>query len=106
VIAGRLAAADPSLRLLVLEAGPHTYGLPEHRQPARYLSHLQPNSETMTFNVARPSESVAGRAVVVPSAHCVGGGSSVNCMSTSLDRRIVLGMNIFSSHDVHSCFCV
>jgi alcohol oxidase len=94
LIAGRLAAADPSLKLLVLEAGPHTRGLDAHRQPARYTSHLHPSSKTVTFNVAKPSEKLGGRAIVVPSGRCVGGGSSVNCkfdvtMSTHVSTLIV-----------------
>ena len=84
MIAGRLAAADPSLRLLVLEAGPHTRGLDAHRQPARYPIHLHPTSKTATFNVSKPIEELGDRTVVVPSAHCVGGGSSINRMSLCL----------------------
>jgi len=80
VIAGRLAAADPSLKILILEAGPHTRDLDKHRQPGRYLSHLHPSSKTMTFNVAKPSDHIGGRAAIVSCGHCVGGGSSVNCM--------------------------
>ncbi|KAJ6624000.1 GMC oxidoreductase-domain-containing protein [Mycena sp. CBHHK59/15] len=78
LIAGRLAAADPSLKILVLEAGEHTRGLAAHTQPARYFSHLAPTSTTVTFNVSKPSEHIGGRALVTPSARCMGGGSSVN----------------------------
>ncbi|KAF8213497.1 hypothetical protein K438DRAFT_1956877 [Mycena galopus ATCC 62051] len=78
LIAGRLASADPSLRILILEAGEHTRGLPAHIQPARYMSHLAPTSTTVTFNASKPSQSLGGRPLVVPSGRCVGGGSSVN----------------------------
>ncbi|KAJ7017403.1 GMC oxidoreductase-domain-containing protein [Mycena alexandri] len=78
LIAGRLAAADPSLRILILEAGEHTRDLPAHTQPARYLSHLAPNSTTLTFQVAKPSEHLGGRPLIVPVGRCLGGGSSVN----------------------------
>ncbi|KAJ7126761.1 GMC oxidoreductase-domain-containing protein [Mycena epipterygia] len=78
LIAGRLAAADPSLRILILEAGEHTLGLPSHIQPARFFSHLSPTSTTVTFNVAQPSQHIGGRSLVSPSARCLGGGSSVN----------------------------
>ncbi|KAJ6520923.1 GMC oxidoreductase-domain-containing protein [Mycena vulgaris] len=78
LIAGRLAAADPSLRILILEAGEHTQGLPAHTHPARYLSHLAPTSTTVTFNVSNPSPHLGGRSLVTPSARCLGGGSSVN----------------------------
>ncbi|KAI0761982.1 alcohol oxidase-like protein [Trametes elegans] len=78
VIAGRLAAADPTLSILVLESGPTTRDDPLHTQPARYLYHLRPESTTVRFNVARESAALAGRAPVVPSAQCLGGGSSIN----------------------------
>ncbi|KAJ7745758.1 GMC oxidoreductase-domain-containing protein [Mycena metata] len=78
LIAGRLAAADPSLRILILEAGEHTKDISSHTQPARYLSHLAPTSTTLAFHVAKPSEHLAGRPLIVPVARCLGGGSSVN----------------------------
>ncbi|KAF8905672.1 GMC oxidoreductase-domain-containing protein, partial [Mucidula mucida] len=78
VIAGRLAAADPSLKLLILEAGEHTKDLAAHVQPARYFSHLAPTSKTVTFNVGKKSEHIGGRSLVTPSGRCLGGGSSVN----------------------------
>ncbi|KAH9053396.1 alcohol oxidase-like protein [Lactarius vividus] len=46
VIAGRLAAADANLRVLLLEAGPTTYNDPAHTQPLSFLSHLAPGSRT------------------------------------------------------------
>ncbi|KIY51711.1 alcohol oxidase [Fistulina hepatica ATCC 64428] len=80
VTAGRLAAADPSLKILLIESGEHTKGLDTHSQPARYFSHLGPTSKTVTFNIGRPSEHLGGRSLVTPSGRCVGGGSSVNFM--------------------------
>lgn len=77
VTAGRLAAADPSLKILILEAGPHTRELSRHTQPALYLNNLA-SPETFTFHVGKPSASLDGRAAIVPSARCLGGGSSVN----------------------------
>ncbi|KAL0953601.1 hypothetical protein HGRIS_004809 [Hohenbuehelia grisea] len=78
LVAGRLAKADPSLKLLVLEAGPHTNGKLEHIQPGRYLSHMRPGSITTQTHIAKPSDSVAGRSIAVHCGSCVGGGSSVN----------------------------
>ncbi|KII85161.1 hypothetical protein PLICRDRAFT_116683 [Plicaturopsis crispa FD-325 SS-3] len=78
LIAGRLAKADPSLKILLLEAGPHTKGLQAHTQPARYFSHLAPTSKTVTFNVGKSAKELNGRSLVTPSGRCVGGGSSVN----------------------------
>lgn len=87
VAAGRLAAADPSLKILILEAGPTTYNNLAHIQPARYLSHLAPDSTTVTHNIAKPSTHLGGRAVVVSSGHCLGGGSSVNCETSKLPHN-------------------
>ncbi|THV03515.1 alcohol oxidase-like protein [Dendrothele bispora CBS 962.96] len=76
--AGRLATANPDLKILMLEAGEHTRNLISHLQPARYFSHLAPTSTTVSFHVAKPNPNVDGRSIVTPSGRCVGGGSSVN----------------------------
>ncbi|KAJ3475836.1 hypothetical protein NLI96_g11572 [Meripilus lineatus] len=78
VAAGRLAAADPSLKILILEAGPSTYEDLAHLQPGRYLSHLAPDTKTVFFNVAKPSAHLGGRSAIVPTGQCLGGGSSIN----------------------------
>ncbi|KAG1740654.1 GMC oxidoreductase-domain-containing protein [Suillus lakei] len=81
VVAGRLAAWDPSLRILILEGGEHTLNQAAHVQPFRYPGHQAPASTTVTFNVGNPTPRLNGRAPIVPCAHCVGGGSSVNFMA-------------------------
>ena len=86
VIAGRLAAAAPDLKILVLEAGPNTKDGETHLQPARYMSHFVPTSTTVRFHFSRPSEALGGRPVVVIAGQCVGGGSSVNCESSPLNQ--------------------
>ncbi|RPD77156.1 alcohol oxidase-like protein [Lentinus tigrinus ALCF2SS1-7] len=78
VVAGRLAAADPSLSILVIEAGPPTRDDDLHTQPARYRYHLRPETTTIKFHPAHESAALGGRAPIVPSGQCVGGGSSVN----------------------------
>jgi alcohol oxidase len=78
VIAGRLAAADPTLKILLLEAGGHTKDQLFHTQPARFLVHLAPTSTTVKFYVGRESEHLGGRRPIVPVGACLGGGSSVN----------------------------
>ncbi|KAG2113893.1 GMC oxidoreductase-domain-containing protein [Suillus discolor] len=81
VVAGRLAAYDPSLRILILEAGQHTLNKPIHVQPSQALLNLAPTSTTVTFNIGNPSPHINGRAPIVFSGRCVGGGSCVNFMA-------------------------
>ncbi|KDQ20453.1 hypothetical protein BOTBODRAFT_169207 [Botryobasidium botryosum FD-172 SS1] len=78
--AGRLAAADPSLKILLIENGPHTRENQAHVQPGLFLSHLRPDSTTVRFMVSKESEALGGRSLTVPTGQCVGGGSSVNFM--------------------------
>jgi alcohol oxidase len=79
VVAGRLAAYDPSLRILVLEAGQHSLNKPIHVQPALARFNLEPTSTTVTFNIGNPSPALNGLAPTVACGRCVGGGSCVNC---------------------------
>ena len=46
VAAGRLAKANPDLKILLLEGGKNNYNDPTVVNPAVYLSHLAPDSET------------------------------------------------------------
>ncbi|KAH8807810.1 alcohol dehydrogenase [Xylogone sp. PMI_703] len=80
VIAGRLASADPSLSILVIEEGRNNYKDPTIRNPVVFLSHLSPGSKTAKFYKAKPSEDVLGREVIVPTGNVLGGGSSINFM--------------------------
>ncbi|KAG1825239.1 GMC oxidoreductase-domain-containing protein [Suillus variegatus] len=81
VVAGRLAAYDPSLRILILEAGQHTLNKPIHVQPYQYPLNQAPTSTTVTFHRGNPSSRLNGRAPIVPSGRCVGGASCVNFMA-------------------------
>ncbi|KAI0310619.1 alcohol oxidase-like protein [Amylostereum chailletii] len=81
VVAGRLAAASPALKILILEAGPGTQDLPQHVQPARYLHHLRSTTSTIRFHQEPPSTALGGRANIVACGQCLGGGSSVNFMT-------------------------
>ncbi|KAG1864381.1 GMC oxidoreductase-domain-containing protein [Suillus subluteus] len=75
VVAGRLAAYDPSLRILILEAGQHTLNKPIHVQTYQFPFNQAPTSTTVTFNIGNPSPRLNGRAPIVPCGRCVGGGS-------------------------------
>ncbi|TCD66629.1 hypothetical protein EIP91_001096 [Steccherinum ochraceum] len=79
VAAGRLAAADPSLKILVVEAGPHTQEDPKHLEAGRFFHLLVPGGKTARFNIASPENTPQGRAMVATAtAQCLGGGSSLN----------------------------
>ena len=78
IVAGRLARADPSLEILVIEAGIDVRDHPQVVNPALFFSNLTPESTTAAFYQSKASEHVAGREVVVPTGGCLGGGSSIN----------------------------
>lgn len=46
VAAGRLAAANPGLEILVVEQGPNNLNDPMVVTPALFMSHLAPGSKT------------------------------------------------------------
>ncbi|KAF9067454.1 GMC oxidoreductase-domain-containing protein [Rhodocollybia butyracea] len=79
IVAGRLAQADPKLKILIIEAGPHSRDLHQHVQPARYL-HSLGQGHTFSHHVGVPSQALGGRSAIIPSGRCLGGGSSVNFM--------------------------
>lgn len=78
-MAGRLAAAAPDLKILVLEAGPGTKDDPAHIQPARFITHYVPTANTVRFHFSQPSDALGGRPLPVIAGQCLGGGSSINC---------------------------
>lgn len=73
-----MAKADPSLKILILEAGAHTLDKLAHIQPAEAIKRALTLNDAMKYYVANPSEHLGGRSAVVPCAECFGGGSSVN----------------------------
>ncbi|KAI0247173.1 alcohol oxidase-like protein [Lactifluus subvellereus] len=80
VVAGRLAAADPNLRILVLEAGPTTYNDPAHTLPSRLFTHFAPGSRTMSVHTSQPCAALGGRSTIMRCGQCLGGGGSINFM--------------------------
>ena len=90
ILAGRLAVADPNLRILVLEAGPTTYNNPTHTQPTRFPIHLAPGSRTIRVHTSRPSTALGGRSATVQCGQCLGGGGSVNCTSCAFMHSLRL----------------
>jgi alcohol oxidase len=83
VIAGRLAKADPSLQIVIVESG-LTNDSPNITTPGYAFDNLgQPDSPYFDLYVSNPSEYVNGREVVVQTGRILGGGSSVNLMMYS-----------------------
>jgi choline dehydrogenase-like flavoprotein len=80
VAAGRLARADPSLSILLVEGGKNNYNDPTVTNPALYLTHLVPGSQTALFYEANSEEALNGRKAIVPCGGLLGGGSSINFM--------------------------
>ncbi|EKM78832.1 hypothetical protein AGABI1DRAFT_114408 [Agaricus bisporus var. burnettii JB137-S8] len=78
IIAARLAVADPSLKILVLEAGPHSRNNQDHEQPARYYPTLVRCGETFTPHVPKANPKLNGRLASTVTGRCLGGGSTVN----------------------------
>ncbi|TFK97977.1 GMC oxidoreductase-domain-containing protein [Pterulicium gracile] len=80
VTATRLATADPKLKILIVESGPHTETLEQSIIPGLFLSHMAPGSTTQKFHFSNPADYLGGRVARVPTGHAVGGGSAVNSM--------------------------
>ncbi|QUC20527.1 uncharacterized protein UV8b_04768 [Ustilaginoidea virens] len=80
VVAGRLAEADPSLAILLVERGPNNLDDAAVLTPALYRSHLLPGSKTTIFYKANREAAINGRQAVVPAGGVLGGGSSINFM--------------------------
>ena len=87
IIAGRLAAADPKLSVLVIEGGANNHNEPTVVHPALFLNHLAPTSTTAIFYKGNKAEQLGGREPIVPSGGTLGGGSSINFMMYTRAQR-------------------
>ena len=111
VIAGRLTATDPSLKLLIIESGQHSRDVPRHVQPCRYVENIAPDSTTVSVHIGKPSAHLNGRRPVVQCGRSVGGGSAVNCKlfgSALHMAHPILGLDLCRgySHVVRSRCCI
>lgn len=61
------------------------------------------DSKTASFYYSRPSEWLDGRRAVVPCAHILGGGSSINFMVSDSTRSTT---TLLTTTDVHTCLCL
>lgn len=80
VVAGRLANLDRNLKVLLIEAGENNLNNPWVYRPGIYPRNMKLDSKTASFYYSRPSKWLGGRSAVVPCAHVLGGGSSINFM--------------------------
>ncbi|KAK0622695.1 GMC oxidoreductase-domain-containing protein [Immersiella caudata] len=78
VVAGRLANLDHNLKVLLIEAGESNLNNPWVYRPGIYPRNMKLDSKTASFYESRPSKWLAGRGAIVPAAHILGGGSSIN----------------------------
>jgi alcohol oxidase len=74
----RLANLDRNLKVLLIEAGESNLNNPWVFRPGVYPKNMKLDSKTASFYESRPSPWLAGRKAVVPCAHILGGGSSIN----------------------------
>lgn len=74
----RLANLDHNLKVLLIEAGESNLNNPLVFRPGLYPRNMKIDSKTASFYESRPSKWLAGRKAVVPCAHILGGGSSIN----------------------------
>ncbi|KAI1210745.1 alcohol oxidase [Annulohypoxylon truncatum] len=87
IVASRLADADPSLSILVIEAGPNGAGNPAVDYPAFFLSNVGPGTTTAAFYKGNKSKHTGNRDIIVPTGSVLGGGSAVNMMMYSRAQR-------------------
>ncbi|KAK3342110.1 GMC oxidoreductase-domain-containing protein [Lasiosphaeria hispida] len=80
VVAGRLANLDHNLKVLLIEAGESNLNNPNVFRPGVFPRNMKLDSKTASFYESKPSKHLGGRGAIVPAAHILGGGSSINFM--------------------------
>lgn len=81
VVAGRLAYADPNLKVMLIEGGANNRDDPWVYRPGIYVKNMMRdgiNEKATFYTDAKPSEHLRGRQSIVPCANILGGGSSIN----------------------------
>ncbi|KAL6883169.1 alcohol oxidase [Trichoderma longibrachiatum] len=78
IVAGRLAKADPSLSILLIEHGKNNLNDPNVVNSSRYLYHLAPNTQTAIIYKGNKTDDLNGREPIVTAGGILGGGSSIN----------------------------
>ncbi|KAI0915540.1 hypothetical protein AcV5_003732 [Taiwanofungus camphoratus] len=81
VVAGRLAYADPTLKVMLIEGGANNRDDPWVYRPGIYVRNMQKdgvNDKATFYTDSMQSPYMRGRRSIVPCANILGGGSSIN----------------------------
>ncbi|KAI0260664.1 alcohol oxidase [Gloeopeniophorella convolvens] len=81
VVAGRLAFADPTLKVMLIEGGANNRDDPWVYRPGIYVKNMQRdgvNDKATFYTDTQKSSHLRGRQSIVPCANILGGGSSIN----------------------------
>ncbi|CCM04951.1 uncharacterized protein FIBRA_07148 [Fibroporia radiculosa] len=81
VVAGRLAYADPTLKVMLIEGGANNRDDPWVYRPGIYVRNMQNdgvNDKATFYTDTMKSSHMRGRRSIVPCANILGGGSSIN----------------------------
>ncbi|KII84858.1 hypothetical protein PLICRDRAFT_179188 [Plicaturopsis crispa FD-325 SS-3] len=81
VVAGRLAYADPNLKVMLIEGGANNRDDPWVYRPGIYVKNMQRdgiNDKATFYTDTMKSSHLRGRQSIVPCANILGGGSSIN----------------------------
>ncbi|KAF5319345.1 hypothetical protein D9619_008483 [Psilocybe cf. subviscida] len=81
VVAGRLAFADPTLKVMLIEGGANNRDDPWVYRPGIYVKNMQRdgvNDKAKFYVDTMQSSHLRGRQSIVPCANILGGGSSIN----------------------------
>ncbi|KAJ3767607.1 GMC oxidoreductase-domain-containing protein [Lentinula raphanica] len=97
VVAGRLAYADPNLKVMLIEGGANNRDDPWVYRPGIYVRNMQQdgiNDKATFYKDTMASSYLRGRQSIVPCANILGGGSSINfqmytrASASDWDRRL------------------
>jgi alcohol oxidase len=88
VAAGRLAAADPLLQILIIERGKSNLGDAQIDNPLLMLANMAPGSKAMIWYHAEAEENLNNKPRVLSTGGVLGGGSSVNAMMYSRAQKV------------------
>ncbi|KAM7204686.1 GMC oxidoreductase domain containing protein [Naviculisporaceae sp. PSN 640] len=87
IVAGRLAAADPTLSILVMEWGRNNHEDPLVVNPAFWRFLFPPAAKSSIFYMGNKAPQLADRTPIVPAGGILGGGSSINVQMYTRAQR-------------------